>query len=151
VDPACMKGCPVDAYEKDAVTGVVVHLDDQCIGCSYCTLTCPYEVPVFNRARGVVRKCDMCHGRLSAGEAPACVQACPNRAIRISVVDTAAAISSASAGGLVSGAPASSITIPTTTYRTGRPRWHDNARPEPPAAKPAEPHTPLAVMLVLTQ
>src|SRR5262245_46049612 len=38
VDPACMNGCPVKAYEKDPVTGIVKHLDDQCIGCQYCTL-----------------------------------------------------------------------------------------------------------------
>ncbi|HEX9506293.1 MAG TPA: 4Fe-4S dicluster domain-containing protein, partial [Acidimicrobiia bacterium] len=75
VDPACLNGCPVDAYEKDPVTGIVSHLDDQCIGCSYCTLSCPYEVPVYNRGRGIVRKCDMCTGRLAVGEAPACVQA----------------------------------------------------------------------------
>ena len=34
VDPACMSGCPVKAYEKDPITGIVRHLDDQCIGCS---------------------------------------------------------------------------------------------------------------------
>ena len=45
VDPACLSGCPVDAYEKDPFTGIVKHLDDQCIGCSYCTLMCPYDVP----------------------------------------------------------------------------------------------------------
>src|SRR5260221_395129 len=90
VDPACLNGCPVDAYEKDPITGVVSHLDDQCIGCSYCTLTCPYEVPVFNKSRGIVRKCDMCQVRLAAGEAPACVQACPNEAISIEVVDVVA-------------------------------------------------------------
>ena len=33
VDPGCMSGCPVQAYEKDPVTGIVRHLDDQCIGC----------------------------------------------------------------------------------------------------------------------
>ncbi|HEX2882327.1 MAG TPA: 4Fe-4S dicluster domain-containing protein, partial [Polyangiaceae bacterium] len=85
VDPACMKGCPVNAYEKDAQTGIVKHLDDQCIGCQYCTLTCPYEVPQFNSKRGIVRKCDMCSDRLAEGEAPACVQACPNEAIRIRI------------------------------------------------------------------
>src|SRR3954470_19560394 len=87
VDPACMNGCPVDAYEKDPITGIVSHLDDQCIGCSYCTLTCPYEVPAYDHRRGIVRKCDMCAGRLAEGEAPACVQGCPNAAISIAVVD----------------------------------------------------------------
>src|SRR5438093_2041557 len=86
VDPACLNGCPVLAYEKDAITGIVRHLDDQCIGCSYCVLKCPYEVPQYLPARGIVRKCDMCSDRLAVGEAPACVQACPNEAIRITVV-----------------------------------------------------------------
>jgi NAD-dependent dihydropyrimidine dehydrogenase PreA subunit len=43
LDPACMTGCPVGAYEKDALTGIVKNLDDQCIGCQYCTFTCPYD------------------------------------------------------------------------------------------------------------
>jgi Fe-S-cluster-containing dehydrogenase component len=82
-DPACLNGCPVLAYEKDPVTGIVRHLDDQCIGCSYCILKCPYDVPKFSGRLGIVRKCDLCHGRLAAGEAPACAQACPTHAIRI--------------------------------------------------------------------
>lgn len=85
-DPACLNGCPVVAYEKDPITGIVVHLDDQCIGCSYCVLKCPYDVPKFNERLGIVRKCDMCHGRLAAGEAPACAQACPTEAISIVTV-----------------------------------------------------------------
>jgi Fe-S-cluster-containing dehydrogenase component/DMSO reductase anchor subunit len=152
VDPACLSGCPVDAYEKDPITGIVVHLDDQCIGCSYCTLTCPYEVPRFNHRQGIVRKCDMCRGRLAAGEAPACVQACPNDAIRISIVDVATAVAAAGAGArLVPGVAPSSITAPTTVYRSASGRI-----PEQPAlagtpAGPAHGHPPLAVMLVLTQ
>jgi DMSO reductase anchor subunit/ferredoxin len=74
------------AYEKDPVTGIVVHLDDQCIGCGYCVLKCPYDVPKFSERLGIVRKCDMCHGRLAAGEAPACAQACPTHAIKIVTV-----------------------------------------------------------------
>jgi Fe-S-cluster-containing hydrogenase component 2 len=55
VDPACMRGCPVKAYEKDPVTGIVRHLDDQCIGCQYCTLMCPYDAPKYSASRGIVR------------------------------------------------------------------------------------------------
>ena len=153
VDPACMKGCPVDAYEKDPVTGIVIHLDDQCIGCSYCTLSCPYEVPRLNRQRGIVRKCDMCQGRLAAGEAPACVQACPNGAISIAIVDMADMTSAATTGGgsLVPGGPPSSITVPTTVYRTATGRIYARPTAQSPSTGPAHAHPPLAVMLVLTQ
>jgi formate dehydrogenase iron-sulfur subunit len=151
VDPACLSGCPVDAYEKDPITGIVSHLDDQCIGCAYCTLTCPYEVPRFNPSRGIVRKCDMCRGRLAEGEAPACVQACPNGAIRIAVVDTAAVVATAASSTLVPGAPPSSITAPTTVYRTTRVGADDLRAADHFAVRPGQAHTPLAVMLVLTQ
>ena len=151
LDPACLNGCPVDAYEKDPVTGIVSHLDDQCIGCSYCTLSCPYEVPVYNHQRGIVRKCDMCQGRLAAGEAPACVQACPNGAIAVTVVETADVRANSTTGALVAGAPPSHITVPTTVYTTSRPAGEAVAAHlrRPPA--PARAHPPLAVMLVLTQ
>src|SRR5689334_8346580 len=89
IDPACLNGCPVLAYEKDPDTGIVRHLDDQCIGCQYCVLKCPYDVPKYSPRRGIVRKCDMCHGRLAVGEAPACVQACPSEAISIQLVASA--------------------------------------------------------------
>jgi Fe-S-cluster-containing dehydrogenase component/DMSO reductase anchor subunit len=89
VDPGCLNGCPVLAYDKDPVTGIVRHLDDQCIGCQYCVMKCPYEVPQYRPARGIVRKCDLCSSRLAVGEAPACVQACPNEAIRITLTDRA--------------------------------------------------------------
>ena len=82
-----MIACPVNAYEKDPITGIVKHLDDQCFGCQYCTLACPYDVPKYHPGKGIVRKCDMCSSRLAVGEAPACVQACPHEAIAIRVVN----------------------------------------------------------------
>ena len=112
-DPACADGCPVLAYDKDPVTGIVRHLDDQCIGCSYCILKCPYDVPKFNLKRGIVRKCDMCQSRLSEGEAPACVQACPNQAIKIQVIKLSDV---RDRGRIIAGAFDSSYTRPTTTY-----------------------------------
>ncbi len=155
VDPACLNGCPVDAYVKDPVTGAVVHLDDQCIGCSYCTMTCPYEVPKFNDRLGIVRKCDMCRGRLIAGAEPACVQGCPNGAIRIITIDRDLVIAQAryapTSTSLVPGASLSSLSVPSTVYRTALPtldglRADDASRPEPSVR-----HDPLAAMLVLTQ
>ncbi len=74
LEPACLHGCPVNAYEKDPATGIVKHLDDQCIGCQYCILKCPYDAPKYNKKLGIVRKCDMCSDRLTSGEAPACAR-----------------------------------------------------------------------------
>ena len=83
----CLKGCPVDAYTKDPLTGIVLHSADACIGCQYCVWNCPYSVPQFNPERGVVGKCDMCRGRLLEGLEPACVNACPENAIEIEIVN----------------------------------------------------------------
>lgn len=147
-DPACLSGCPVQAYEKDAETGIVRHLGDQCIGCQYCVMKCPYGVPKYSEKRGIVRKCDMCHGRLSAGEAPACVQACPNGAISIRIVEKAA---TAGSDRLLPGAFESSYTGPTTVYRSIRP-IPENACAGDEHALILEPaHWPMIGMLTLTQ
>ena len=81
-----MTGCPVDAYSKDSITGIVRHSADACIGCQYCTWNCSYGVPQYNPERGVVGKCDMCYGRLMRGQDPACASACPESAIEIEIV-----------------------------------------------------------------
>ncbi|SIO24747.1 nitrate reductase (quinol-dependent), transmembrane subunit [Singulisphaera sp. GP187] len=151
LDPACLSACPVDAYEKDPVTGIVKHLDDQCFGCQYCTLACPYDVPKFHAKKGIVRKCDMCSDRLGAGEAPACAQACPHEAIKIRVIDRAEAVAVAESNSFLATAPAANYTMPTTRYLSSRPaqgpvRAGDHFRNEPEHA-----HVPLVVMLVLTQ
>ncbi|MEX2187781.1 MAG: DmsC/YnfH family molybdoenzyme membrane anchor subunit [Pirellulales bacterium] len=151
VDPACLKGCPVDAYEKDPITGIVRHLDDQCIGCQYCTFMCPYDVPKYSRRLGIVRKCDMCHTRLAVGEAPACVQSCPSGAIRISIVDRQEAIDNAEANAFLPGAPEPGCTLPTTIYKTARPLPTNMLPADYFAAAPQHAHWPLILMLVLTQ
>ena len=151
LDPACQHGCPVDAYEKDPITGIVRHLDDQCIGCKYCTLTCPYEVPQFEPRRGIVRKCDMCHQRLAVGEAPACVQACPNGAITIGTVHRDLVVADNEAGGFLPGAPDPGLTQPTTAYRTRRPAPRNALPADYYAVRPAHGHRSLVAMLVGTQ
>ena len=89
LEPTCMTGCPVNAYSKDDLTGIVRHNADACIGCQYCTWNCSYGVPQYNPERGVVGKCDMCYGRLTRGQSPACVSACPEDAIQIELVNIA--------------------------------------------------------------
>jgi formate dehydrogenase iron-sulfur subunit len=151
LDPACMKGCPVGAYEKDPVTGIVKHLDDQCIGCQYCTLTCPYEVPQYSKKRGIVRKCDMCSDRVAAGEAPACVQACPNGAISIKIVDVARVLEDAKGEAFLPGAPSPNITVPTTSYKTKRVLPRNVLPADYQRVRSSHNHMPLVMLLVLTQ
>ena len=155
VDPACLNGCPVLAYEKDPLTGIVRHLDDQCIGCQYCVLKCPYEVPQYSARLGIVRKCDMCSDRLAVGEAPACVQACPSAAIRITVVDQQIVReqhrTGNSAESFLPASPNAGYTLPTTKYLSekGLPLHLRAADAE--TIRPAAAHWPLVFMLILTQ
>jgi len=151
LEPSCMTACPVDAYEKDPRTGIVHHLDDQCFGCQYCTFACPYDAPKYSHAKGIVRKCDMCSDRLAAGEAPACVQSCPNGAIAIRVVEAGQVVEESETQIFVPGAPEPGITLPTTTYRTDRVLPRNVIPADYHAVRPGQAHWPLIVMLVLTQ
>jgi Fe-S-cluster-containing dehydrogenase component/DMSO reductase anchor subunit len=151
-DPGCLNGCPVLAYEKDPETGIVRHLDDQCIGCQYCALKCPYDVPKYSKSLGIVRKCDMCHGRLAEGEAPACVQACPTEAISITIVNTQSVADAAHAGAtFLPTAPSPEYTAPTTQFVTKREIPANVEAGDRYALHPEHAHLPLVVMLVLTQ
>ncbi len=153
-DPGCLNGCPVGAYEKDSTTGIVRHLDDQCIGCSYCILKCPYDVPKYSKKRGIVRKCDMCHQRLAEGEAPACVQACPTEAIRIVKVPVPEKVEGTLFHNRVdsdnSAVPFSSITRPSTRY-VGRDVPAAAVAADRDALVVQHAHWPLVLMLMLTQ
>ncbi|MEE2960843.1 MAG: DmsC/YnfH family molybdoenzyme membrane anchor subunit [Myxococcota bacterium] len=151
LEPACAKGCPVNAYVKDEETGIVKHLDDQCIGCQYCTLTCPYDVPKFSKSMGIVRKCDMCIDRLKEGEAPACVQACPTGAINISVVNKRDVLRKGETGMLIPGTPPSNITYPTTTYKSKSASIRHTLPADYYRPQQQHSHWPLIFLLVLSQ
>lgn len=150
VDPGCLSGCPVKAYEKDPVTGIVVHLDDQCIGCQYCTLMCPYDVPQYSKSKGIVRKCDMCHTRLASGEAPACVQSCPSRAIKITVVSQEETIAKAERSEFLATAADPRITKPTTRF-VGNALSGLAVSGSQSDLRPSHGHMPLVLLLVLSQ
>lgn len=150
VEPSCLNGCPVEAYTKDPLTGVVLHSADACIGCQYCTWNCSYGVPQYNPERGVVGKCDMCHNRLSDDMAPACVAACPEGAIAIEIVNIAEwrrDYVSANAPGL----PSADDSISTTRVTLPENLPPDLGRVDTNRVEPEHPHWPLVFMLVLTQ
>lgn len=147
--PECLHGCPVLAYEKDPLTGIVRHLDDQCIGCQYCVLKCPYDVPKYNKSLGIVRKCDMCAQRLAEGEAPACVAACPTEAIRITIVDTPTR--NQGTENFLASAPSPEISLPTTRFISEREIPANAISGDIHRPRIEDSHYPLVVMLTLTQ
>ena len=150
LDADCLKGCPVDAYTKDPATGIVLHSADACIGCQYCVWNCPYSVPQFNAQRGVVGKCDMCHGRLTDGLEPACVNACPEAAIEIEIVDsTAWRIDYAAAES--PGMPAAGQTISTTRITLPPESTAKLERVDTGRIRPEHAHLSLVFMTTLMQ
>jgi formate dehydrogenase iron-sulfur subunit len=76
--PSCVSACLVGAIHKEE-DGPVVYDATKCIGCRYCMLACPFEVPRYEWGTTTprMRKCEMCHDRPGG---PACVEACPNHA-----------------------------------------------------------------------
>lgn len=80
-DAPCVLGCPTGALGRDPATGAVVVEAAQCIGCRTCSMACPFGVPRYGRD-GRMRKCDLCTVRVEHGRDPACVRACPTRALR---------------------------------------------------------------------
>jgi len=80
-EPSCVSACPVVALQKTSL-GPVVYEEGRCIGCRYCMLACPYQVPAYEWSKALpkVRKCDMCYARLASGKPTACSEACPTGA-----------------------------------------------------------------------
>ncbi len=151
LEPSCLQGCPVDAYTKDALTGIVQHSADACIGCQYCTWNCQYGVPQYNPERGVVGKCDMCYGRLAEGREPACVNACPEQAIQIEVVEVAAWKTDFVQLGNAPGMPIADRTVSTTRITLPDNLPTEIQKADYARVRPEHSHMPLVIMTVLTQ
>lgn len=83
-DPPCVGVCPVGATYRTA-DGVTLVDEDRCIGCGYCLVACPYGARYIvpsggdtpRGVPGVADKCTFCYHRITRGEQPACVDACP--------------------------------------------------------------------------
>jgi Fe-S-cluster-containing dehydrogenase component len=82
LDPACTSVCMLGALKKTNA-GPVTYDPDACIGCRYCQLACPFNIPKFEwfSATPKIVKCELCNDRLKAGSVPACVEVCPRKAV----------------------------------------------------------------------
>ncbi len=81
--PACESACIVGALKK-MENGAVVWDTDKCIGCRYCMVACPFQIPAFEYHKALdprIMKCDFCFSRTNEGKLPACVEICPVEAL----------------------------------------------------------------------
>jgi len=83
LQPACGAACLTKAMEKTPEGPVIWH-GGRCMGCRFCMISCPFDVPKFefDSSNPEIRKCDMCFERLQEGEEPACVANCPTGALK---------------------------------------------------------------------
>ncbi len=83
LDPACVTGCPFEALKKNE-WGAVTWNGSLCIGCRYCEVACPFEVPKFewDHWNPKIVKCEFCFDqRLKENHQPACTAVCPTGAV----------------------------------------------------------------------
>ena len=83
LEPACASACFVKAFDKTA-EGAVVYDASVCVGCRYCMIACPFEIPTYEYDKALaprVTKCTLCHPRILEGKLPGCVESCPTEAL----------------------------------------------------------------------
>jgi Fe-S-cluster-containing dehydrogenase component len=81
--PACVSACIVGAISKEE-NGAVIWDTKKCIGCRYCMVACPFQIPAFEYQKALdprILKCDFCFERRKTGALPACVEQCPVEAL----------------------------------------------------------------------
>ncbi len=82
-EPACASACFVKAFTKNP-DGSVTYDPSLCVGCRYCMVACPFNIPGYtydSAFNPLVQKCTLCHPRLEQGLLPGCVDACPTGAL----------------------------------------------------------------------
>ena len=82
-EPACASACFVRAFTKTE-TGAVIYDASVCVGCRYCMIACPFEIPTYEYDEAFsprIMKCTMCYPRIVKGQLPGCVAYCPVEAL----------------------------------------------------------------------
>ncbi len=79
----CVEICPTGAIQRQSEEGPIVVDKELCIGCKLCMLICPFGVLRIGTEGRAVIKCDMCLERMEEGQEPACVEACPTKALKL--------------------------------------------------------------------
>lgn len=82
LDPACASACMLGAYKKREL-GIVTYDPGLCVGCRYCEMACPFNIPKFEWAKAMPKmvKCELCNHRIAKGKIPACCEVCPTAAV----------------------------------------------------------------------
>ena len=83
LEPACASACFVRAFTKTKA-GAVTYDASVCVGCRYCMIACPFEIPTYeydNAFSPRIMKCTLCYPRISKGLLPGCVESCPTEAL----------------------------------------------------------------------
>jgi anaerobic dimethyl sulfoxide reductase subunit B (iron-sulfur subunit) len=113
--PRCVENCPTGAITKRSEDGLVIQDHEKCIGCRYCTWSCPYGAPQYLEEDGRVGKCSGCADLVDKGQNPACVDACPMRALEFGDIDELRQKHGGTAD--VTGMPDSGITGPSIVIK----------------------------------
>lgn len=79
-EASCISACPTGAAFKRE-DGIVLIDQETCVGCGYCVVACPFNVPGKSNETGTARKCTFCQERMEKGQITACAEACPAGAI----------------------------------------------------------------------
>ncbi len=87
-NPPCVSVCPTGASYREPLTGIVDVHRDKCVGCQYCVAACPYRVRFIHPINKTPDKCNFCRDtNLAEGKLPACVLACPTKALTFGNLD----------------------------------------------------------------
>lgn len=149
-DPGCLAACPAEGAIVQYENGIVDFDHDKCIGCQYCTIGCPFNVPKFNPTTKKVFKCSLCSDRVEHGLQPACIKSCPTGCLQFGTKDEMLHVAHKRADQLREhfGYQNAGVYDPPGVGGTGVIYvLHDATRPEQYGGLPKDPRIPAAVGL----